>query len=192
MSLRRAPPDSMGLKPGSTGPLGDMLGIWSPSPGNQVLLLRSKVAQRGRKHVKSFMQPGEPALGPGASPSPLWPWFTIYRMNKPKPPVLVPTLMVHIPSLDLHLASVRLEAGLNKALEKFGDQPKCTQRELHTLALLASHPNAFFYSALKSTSFSLLLFSWLRHILQPLASLSISAPPPPCALGTLYPSPPLS
>lgn len=120
------------------------------------------------------MQPGEPALGPGASPSPLWPWFTIYRMNKPKPPVLVPTLMVHIQSLDLHLASVRLAAGLNKALEKFGDQPKCTQRELHTLALLASHPNSF-YSALKSTSFFLLLFSWLCRILQPLASVSSSS-----------------
>lgn len=75
----------MGLTPGSAGPAGDRLGLWSPSPGNRFLHLRSNVAQRGRNQVKSFMRPGEPALGPGASPSPHRPWFTIHRKNKPKP-----------------------------------------------------------------------------------------------------------
>lgn len=131
MSLSKAPPDSAGLKPGSVGPAEDTLGIWSP-PGNQFLHLRSKVAQRGRKHVKSIMLPGVLALRPEASPPPLWPWFTIYSMNTPTPPVLVPTLTVHIQSLVFHPTSVRSAAGLYKALEK------CTQGEPHTLALLVS------------------------------------------------------
>lgn len=163
----------MGLKPWRTGPAGDMLGTWSPSPGNQFLHLRSKVAQRGRKRVKSFMQPGEPALGPEASPSP---WFTIHRMNKPKPAVLVSTLAVHIQSLDLHLASARLAAGLNNALEKFGTNPS-----VHTLVLLASltqtpsiQPRCLLFLEIKKR-FSTSPIHWLLLILQPLASLSISS-----------------
>lgn len=148
----------------------------------QFLHLRSKVAQRDRKHVKSVMTL---TPSPGCLENQLWdleqvlPWLIICRWNKPILPVIAYTYGPHPQFLDFHLASVRLAAGLNKLWRNPGTNPSYTVRMVHSgpahlshLIFLLSPASVLFLKINKlfptshslECSYSSFLFSWF-HIL---------------------------